>query len=69
MNERISLDRAYCVGVSRRSAQATASEILVQDPYVAARAGFEPTTLRSLAFDSTNEPPRSALIDDIKLYI
>ena len=35
----------YCVGVSHQSATgATASEGLPQGPYVAARAGFEPTT-------------------------
>src|SRR6218665_3376063 len=33
-------------GVSRRSAQATAGIGLAQGPYVAARAGVEPTTLR-----------------------
>ena len=38
--------------------QATASEGLAQGPYVAARAGFEPTTLRSKGIDSTNVPPR-----------
>ena len=37
--------------------QATVSEGLAQIPYVAARAGVEPTTLRSTALDSTNEPP------------
>src|SRR6218665_1581169 len=33
--------------------QATVSEGLAQGPYVAARAGFEPTTLRSAAIDFT----------------
>ena len=37
--------------------QATVSEGLAQGPYVAPRAGFEPTTLWSTAMDSTNEPP------------
>ena len=37
--------------------QATASERLAQGPYVAARAGFEPTTLRTKGDESTNEPP------------
>ena len=37
--------------------QATASERLAQGPYVAARAGFEPTTLRTKGGESTNEPP------------
>ena len=36
--------------------QATASEGLAQGPYVATRAGFEPTTLRTKGNDSTNEP-------------
>ena len=38
--------------------QATAGEELAQGPYVAAREGFEPTTLQSTAIDFTNEPPR-----------
>src|SRR6218665_3882869 len=38
--------------------QATVSEELAQGPYVAARAGFEPTTLRLKAIDSNNAPPR-----------
>ena len=37
--------------------QATASEGFAQGPYVAARAGVEPTTLRAIGIDSTNEPP------------
>ena len=37
-------------------AQATVSEGLAQGPYVAARAGFEPTTLRTKGDESTNEP-------------
>ena len=43
-----------------KAPQPTASAIegLAQGPYVAARAGFEPTTLRSTAIDSTNEPTR-----------
>src|SRR6218665_1001910 len=43
----------YCIGVSRRSAQATVGKGLVQGPYMAARAGVEPTTLRLKAIDST----------------
>ena len=38
--------------------QATASEGLAQGPYMAAGAGFEPTTLRTKGDESTNEPPR-----------
>ena len=46
---------------TRRSAtrlQATVSEGLVQGPYVAVRAGFEPMTIQSKGFDSSNAPPR-----------
>src|SRR6218665_29012 len=43
--------------------QATASEGLSQGPYVAARAGFEPTTLRSTGIDSPNELPRPTNYD------
>jgi len=32
------LQHGYCIGVSRRSAQAAASEVLAQGPYVATRA-------------------------------
>ena len=38
--------------------QATASEELAQGPFVAARAGFEPTTLRTKGDKYTNEPPQ-----------
>jgi len=37
--------------------QATVSEGFAQGPYVAARAGFKPTTLRTKGDESTNEPP------------
>jgi len=37
--------------------QATVSEGLAQGPYVAARAGFEPATIRTRDDESTNEPP------------
>src|SRR6218665_3377491 len=40
----------------------TVSEELAKGPYVAARPGFEPTTLRSTAIDSTNEPPRPTIV-------
>src|SRR6218665_3754462 len=52
------LQHGYCIGVSRRSAQATVSKGLAQGPYVAARAGVEPTTLRLRVVDLTNAPPR-----------
>jgi len=35
--------------------QATTSEGLVRGPYMAARAGFEPATLRTKGAESTNE--------------
>ena len=37
--------------------QVTVSEGLVQGPYVAAKAGVKPMTLRTKGVDSTNEPP------------
>src|SRR6218665_2370937 len=37
--------------------KSTASEGLAQGPYVTARAGFEPRTLRTKFVESTNEPP------------
>src|SRR6218665_3634772 len=52
------LQDGYCVGVSRRSAQATAGKGLAQGPYVAPRAGVEPTTLRLKVMISTKAPPR-----------
>src|SRR6218665_592110 len=57
------LQHGYCIGVSRRSAQATAGKGLAKGPYVAARAGFEPTTLRTKGDASTNEPPRPTHFD------
>ena len=38
--------------------QAAVSERLVQGPYMAARAGFEPTNFRKKDVESTNKPPR-----------
>ena len=38
--------------------QATVSKGLAQGPYVAAGAGFEPTTFQTKGVESTNEPPR-----------
>ena len=45
----------YCIGVSRRSAQATVGTGLAQGPYVAARAGVEPTTLRPVESHRLNQ--------------
>src|SRR6218665_3903252 len=56
------LQHGYCIGVSRRSAQATVGKGLAQDPYVAARAGVEPTTLRLKVIVSTKAPPRPSLL-------
>ena len=41
-----------------KAPQATASAGLAQVPYVAARVGFKPATLRTKGDESTNEPPR-----------
>ena len=48
--------------------QATASEGLAQCPYVSARAGLEPATLRTKGDESTNEPPWPT-INDCRIYI
>src|SRR6218665_1001016 len=50
------LQHGYCIGVSRRSAQATVGKGLAQGPYMAAREGLEPTPLRLKAIDSTKAP-------------
>src|SRR6218665_3057477 len=57
------LQHLYCIGVSRRSAQATVCKGFAQGPYVAARAGVEPTTLRLKVIHSTNVPPRPTRLD------
>ena len=41
--------------------QATMSEGLAQGPYVAARAGVKPMTLRTKGVDSTKAPPRPTI--------
>jgi len=41
-----------------KAPQATESEGLAQGPYLATRAVFEPTTLRTKGDEYTNEPPR-----------
>ena len=58
LQRRYRLQHVYCIGVSRRSAQATISKGLNQDPYVAARAGVEPTTLRLRIIELTNAQQR-----------
>ena len=55
------MQHGYCVGISREAPQPTASEGLIQGPYVTARERFDPTTLRMKSYESTNEPPRIVL--------
>src|SRR6218665_2056546 len=57
-HRRFRLQHGYCIGVSRRSALATVGKGLAQGPYVAARAGVEPTTIRLKVIDSTKAPSR-----------
>src|SRR6218665_4153030 len=57
------IQQGYCIGVSRRSAQATAGKGLAQGPYVAARARVEPTTLRLKGIVSTKAPPRPTILN------
>ena len=57
-SEALPTQHGYCIGVSRRSAQATVSKELAQGPYAAARAGVELTTLWLRVIDLTNAPPR-----------
>ena len=47
-----------CRSLHAEVLQTTVSEGLAQGPYMAARAGFEPMTLRLKGIDSTNAPPR-----------
>jgi len=56
-HRRSRLQHGYCIGVSRRSAQATVGKELAKGPYMVARAEVEPTTLRLKAIDSTKAPP------------
>src|SRR6218665_102764 len=57
-SEALPTQHGYCVGVSRRMQHATVSEGHAQGPYVAARAGFKPATLRTKGVESTNAPSR-----------
>src|SRR6218665_156541 len=61
-SEALPTQHEYCVEVSRRKPQATASEGLAQGPYVAARAGFKPATIRTKGVKSTNGPPRPIIM-------
>src|SRR6218665_1978430 len=58
----------YLIEVSRRSAQATAGTGLAQGPYVAERAGVEPTTLRLKVIVSTKAPPRPTTLELIENF-
>src|SRR6218665_368060 len=64
--EALPLQHRYCIGVSRRSAQATAGKGLTQGPYVT--AGVEPTTLRFKVIDSTKEPSRPTIVLSLTYY-
>jgi len=62
------LQRGYCIGVSRWSAQATADKGLAQGPYKEATAGVEPTTLWLKVIVSAKAPPCPTLFfQDISL--
>src|SRR6218665_1771230 len=63
------LQHGYCIGVSRRSAQATVSEGLLQGSNMMARAGVEPTTLRLKVIDSAKVPPCLTLCMCIMYWI
>ena len=63
------LQHEYCIGVSRRSAQATAGKGLAQGSYVTARAGVEPMTLRFKVVDSIKAPSCRDLEKTPKLTI
>ena len=51
-----------CRSLHAEALQATASEALAKGSYVAARAGFEPATLRSEGINSTDAPPSPTII-------
>ena len=59
---RSQVQHGYYIRVSRRSAQTTAGKGLAQGPYVAAREGVKPTTLRLKVITSTKVPPRPTSI-------
>ena len=59
------LQHGYCIGVSRQRAQATAGKGLIKGPYMAARVGVEPTTLRLKVIVSTKAPQRPTNVHDI----
>src|SRR6218665_2611969 len=61
-SEALPTQNGYCVGVSRRSTKATANEGIALGPYMAAIAGFEPTTFWTKGDEFTIEQPRPANI-------
>src|SRR6218665_2440765 len=62
-SEALPTQNGYCVGVSRRSAIGNCElRTCPGSLYVAARAGFEPTTLRSRGFYSTKAPPHLTFV-------
>ena len=56
-----------CRSLHADALQATVSEGRAQGPYVAARAEFEPTTLRSKGIDSTSATPRPTKCTSVTL--
>src|SRR6218665_985771 len=63
------LQHGYSIGVSRRSEHATAGKGHAQGPYVSARAGVEPTTLRLKVIVSTKAPPRPTMYVCMYVYV
>src|SRR6218665_652993 len=57
LSEALTAIDTVCRSLHAEALLATVSEGLSQDPYMAARARFEPTTFRSKGVVSTNAPP------------
>jgi len=51
------------------ASQATVSEVLAQGHYVAARAEFESTSLRTKGIDSTNGSPHPTMAGMFSVYL
>ena len=56
-----------CCSLHAEALQATMSEGLAQDPYMATRVGFEPATLRTQGTEPTTEPPCPTLCYDFTI--
>src|SRR6218665_1127801 len=56
-----SINIVLCRSKQVKSPQTTVSEGFAQGPYVPARVGFEPVTLRTEGTELTNEPPRNTV--------